>query len=70
MTKDLANLGETLRALEDVRKRIEETDRILNQMQPDNSYEEEAFSAFTNVLGRYKTIRHALEKRKKYLEQT
>lgn len=70
MTKDLANLDEINRALDDIRMELEYKQRMLNQFKPENSFEEEAFSAYTNVVGRLKTIRHALERRKDILEES
>ena len=70
MTKDLSNLVETKRALQDLRLRIEQTELMLKHLHPNNSFEEEAKDAFTNVLGRYLTIRHALEREKERLEKS
>ena len=67
MTKDLDEIN---RVLDDVRLEIEKRDRMLNQFKPENGFEDEAFSAYTNVVGRLKTIRHALERRKKDLESS
>jgi len=70
MTKDLANLSETLRAIDDVREKIEEYAAILNQLNPDNVHEQRAFEHIKEEWNRYLTIRHALDKRREELEES
>jgi|DEB0MinimDraft_3_1074331.scaffolds.fasta_scaffold95022_2 hypothetical protein len=70
MTRDLANLSETLRAIDDVRKKIEEYAGILNQMKPDNIFEKKAYEYIKDEWNRYLTVRHSLEKRKEELEES
>ncbi len=70
MTRDLAHLDETLRAIDDVRQKIEERARILNQLNPDNVFEQRAFEHIKEEWNRYLTIRHALDKRRDELEKS
>ena len=68
MTKNLANLSETLRAIDDINADIKKVERYIN-FTPDGAFEIEGKEAYTNVLGRLLTMRHALEKKRGILEK-
>ncbi len=68
MTKDLANLSDTLRAIDDINADIKKIKRYINYT-PDGAFEIEGKEAYTNVLGRLLTMRHALEKKRDILEK-
>ena len=69
MTKDLANLDETLRALDDIRADIKKQRRYINFV-PDDAFEVDAHDAFSNSLSRLLMIELALVKKKKSLENS
>lgn len=72
MAKDLSNLEETQRAIDDFRLKKEEIDRMIRQLSAEklDVYEDDAISAFINVSSRYGVIIQALKKRKIRLETT
>ncbi len=67
MTKDLTLYAETLRTIDDINTDIKKIRRYIKYT-PDGAFEIEAIDAYTNVLGRLLTIRHALEKKRDSLE--
>jgi len=69
MTKDLANLDETRRALDDIRADIKKQRRYIN-FAPDDAFESDAHDAFSNSLSRLLMIEIALLKKKKILENS
>ena len=64
MTNDLANLDETLRAIDDIRNDIEKYRRWLNQIKPYGIKEVESIYEIRKKLDRLLVLRHALDKRK------
>ena len=51
-----------LDSLEQVNMKIDDIKQMLEVLEPEDLYEEEAYQAFTNVLNRYIVIKKSLEK--------
>ena len=51
-----------LDSLEQVNMKIDDVKQMLEVLEPEDVYEEEAKQAFTNVLNRYIAIKNALER--------
>lgn len=63
MTKDLANIAEIKRALDDINKDIEKYRRYVEHFTVDNTIERVAFNEFKDKLDKLLTVRHALERK-------
>ena len=63
MTKDLANIAEVKRALDDINKDIEKHRRYETHFTDTNVFERDALSALKNTISRQLTTRHALERK-------
>jgi len=70
MTRDLANLSETMRAIDDIRNDIEKYRRWLNQVKPYGEKEIESIHEIAKKLDNLQILRHALDKRKEELEES
>lgn len=49
-------------ALEEINYKIDDIQSMLDMIEPQGMFEEEAVQAFTNVLGRYRVIKTSLER--------
>jgi hypothetical protein len=49
-------------ALEEINYKIDDIQSMLEMIEPQGMFEEEAVQAFTNVLGRYRVIKTSLER--------
>ena len=56
------NEGKILMALEEINYKIDDIQSMLDLLEPEGMFEEEAVQAFTNVLGRYRVIKTSLER--------
>jgi hypothetical protein len=63
MTKDLANIAEVKRALDDINADIEKHRRYEAHFTDTNVFERDALSALKNTISRELTTRHALERK-------
>jgi|SaaInlStandDraft_2_1057019.scaffolds.fasta_scaffold365316_2 hypothetical protein len=69
MTKDLANIAETLMAIDFIGRDINRINIYIN-FDAEDVFETDSKAAFENKLGRLLTIRHALHKKLKRLESS
>jgi hypothetical protein len=56
------NEGKILQALEEINYKIDDIQSMLEMIEPEGMFEDEAVQAFTNVLGRYRVIKTSLER--------
>jgi hypothetical protein len=49
-------------ALEEINYKIDDIQSMLDILEPEGMFEEEAVQAFTNLLGRYRVIKTSLER--------
>ena len=49
-------------ALEEINYKIDDIHSMLEILEPEGMFEEEAVQAFTNILGRYRVIKTSLER--------
>ena len=56
------NEGKILMALEEINYKIDDIQSMLDLLEPEGMFEEEAVQAFTNVLGRYRVIKTSFER--------
>jgi hypothetical protein len=56
------NEGKILHALEEINYKIDDIQSMLEMIEPEGMFEDEAVQAFTNVLGRYRVIKTSLER--------
>ena len=56
------NESKILHALEEINYKIDDIQSMLEMIEPEGMFEDEAVQAFTNVLGRYRVIKTSLER--------
>jgi hypothetical protein len=69
LTNDLANIAETMMAIDFINRDIKRI-RIYINFDADDVFETDSKAAFENKLGRLLTIRHALQNKLKRLESS